>query len=177
MTLEHMLEMSKSLIGSIKDNLRVFTEKTRNTILPDDITHHRRPNSAGNLSSQARMQAMQMRASSGEDAFFDDDDDEGFDPNDFAFTRSRPNTVPRSPGGDGADEAAATGRTSGLSPRLTAMLVQQKSQLAGSAHWPTKRTLLNSMESIICGDLFVVDFYWVPQNTNTELIAKYYVSK
>jgi hypothetical protein len=177
MTLEHMLEMSKNLIGSIKENLREFTEKNQNSMIPDDITHHRRPNSAGNLSSQARMQAMQMRASSGEDAFFEGDDDEAYDPNDYAFTRSRPTTAPRSPGEDSATGDEGTAGSPSRNPRITALLMQQKSQLTGAASWPTKRTLLNSMESIICGDLFVVDFYWVPQHTTTELIAKYYVSK
>lgn len=44
-------------------------------------------------------------------------------------------------------------------------------------HWPTQRTLLHRMESIIKGDLYVLDYTWVPKHRNTELTARHYISR
>jgi hypothetical protein len=165
MTLKNMLEVSKSLIGSIQQNLREFAEKSHDSRLPDDITLHRRPNSAGALAGLTAAAHSSGAGLNGEERFFEDDGDEAaFDPNDYAFTR-------RSPSARGArrDSRSAATSSPGRAPFSPA--------LGATTAWPTKRTLLNSMESIICGELFVVDFYWNPSKTNTELIAKYYVSK
>lgn len=170
LTLKSMLEMSKNLISSIQHNLREFAEKNPDTLPPDDITLHRRPNSAGALASLHHTHTHSSGAGVGigEEKYFEDDGDENaFDPEDYAFTRTKPvNTAPTS--SDGGVPSPSR------SQQLTAMLHAQQT---GSAAWPTKRTLLNSMESIICGELFVVDFYWNPQKTNTELIARKYVTK
>lgn len=176
MTLKNMLDVSKNLIGSIQENLREFAGKNHDFHLPDDITLHRRPNSAGALAGHSSSGAGIGR--SGEERFFEDDgDDQAFDPDNYAFTRRSPGgsaSGSRNQGGDDLQTVAPSSPS--RSAQLTA-LMQSHAQPSGSAAWPTKRTLLNSMESIICGDLFVVDYFWNPAKTSTELIAKNFVSK
>lgn len=200
-TLKNMLEMSKNLIGSIQQNLKEFAERNQDTVMPDYIGDHRRPNSGGVLSSLA----FATTSASVEEVYIEADEEEErpFDPDDYAFKRSRlmPSS-PRSPGkaGNATDSGGAnspakgggSGSGSGLnSPNRSAKLkmsssqsnhsnlaalLQQYGQMANTG-WPARRCTLHSMESIICGELFVVDYIWVPQKMNTELVAKLYVTK
>lgn len=182
MTLKGLLDVSKSLIGSIQQNLREFSDKHKDhdNRIADDVTLHRRPNSAGGASrpgsaagTLSRMGGTSTVGTAREEKFFEDDgEDPVFDPNDYAFTRRSPSAGRA----DRGDSRPASTTSPGRSAQLNAML-QSNGHLSGPASWPTKRTQLNSMESIICGELFVVDFYWNPAKTCTELIAKYYVSK
>lgn len=172
MTLKNMLEMSKTLISNIQQNLQEFGMKKHDHHLPDDITLHRRPNSGGMAAG------VNSRTTNADVFSFEDDEDERtFDPEDYAFTRT---SSPGRASPTNFTNTNAGGSNQHKSRRdqqnLTATLLAQ--HLAGSSSsWPTKRTLLNSMESIICGELFVIDFFWSPQRTATELIAKYFVSK
>ena len=174
-TLQGMLDMSKSLIGSIQQNLREFAEKTETSLIPDDISEHRRPNSAGILSGHRSRSAAEGAAGGG---YYDEDEDEsGFNVCDYAFT-SRPGSAMQQQQEEAGENATETGspspkaRSAAATKKLHAHLLGQ-----GTGGWPTRRTLLTSMESIICGQLFVVDFYWLPQKTSTEIIAKSFVNK
>lgn len=182
-TLKNMLEMSKNLIGSIQQNLKEFAQR-QDTMTPDYIGDHRRPNSGGLLSSMAF-------TSTAEEVYIEADEEEErpFDPDDYAFNRSRVGS-PRSPEKLGMGNTMGSARGPGspsrsgklaLSPSQInhsnlAALLQQYGQMSNTG-WPAKRCVLHSMESIICGELFVMDYIWVPQKMNTELVAKLYVTK
>ena len=173
-TLQGMLDMSKSLIGSIQQNLREFAEKTETSLIPDDISEHRRPNSAGILSGHRSRSAAEA---TGGGYYEEDEDESGFNVCDYAFT-SRPGSAMQQQQEEAGENATETGspspkaRSAAATKKLHAHLLGQ-----GTGGWPTRRTLLTSMESIICGQLFVVDFYWLPQKTCTEIIAKSFVNK
>jgi len=167
-TLKNMLSMSRTLISSIEKNLQDFGRE-HSTLMPDYISDHRRPNSGSALATMGT-NASNLTAS-GEDNYFEEEEEErSFDPRDYAFNQSlRVDTASPAP------TKSASGRRSPNRNRNVMRINQQQGLSANS--WPTKRCVLHSMESIICGELFVIDYVWVPEKKNTELIAKNYVDK
>ena len=170
-TLKNMLSMSRTLISSIEKNLQEFGRE-HSALMPDYISDHRRPNSSSALATMGTNTS--NLPPSGEDNYFEEEEEErSFDPRDYAFNQSlrvdTTNTTAPAPA------RGSPGRRSPNRNRNVMRLNQQQGLSANS--WPTKRCVLHSMESIICGELFVVDYVWVPEKKNTELIAKNYVNK
>lgn len=160
-TLKNMLEVSRNLIGSIERNLKEFGQ-SHDALMPDYISDHRRPNSAGALAALAGSSAT-------EEVYFEEEEEEhAFDARDYAFNRA---TRAASPVADAPADSPVR-----RSPTRNVMSISHMHGLSATA-WPTKRCVLHSMESIICGELFVVDYIWAPDKKNTELVAKYYVNK
>lgn len=159
-----MLEMSRNLIGSIERNLKEFGENSNDIAMPDFIGDHRRPNSAG---------AIAALGNSMEEMYFEEEEEEHpFDPSDYAFKRGTTR-----PSSSSAASSALLTNPSSPGQRSPTQPMSSPLHSVSNSSWPTKRCVLHSMESIICGELFLVDYIWVPERKNTELVAKYYVNK
>lgn len=159
-TLKNMLEVSRNLIGSIEKNLKEFGQ-SHDALMSDYISDHRRPNSASALAA--------LTGNATEEVYFEEEEEEHpFDARDYAFNRA---TRPQSPIPGPPNESPSR-----RSPNRNMMSITHMHGLSATV-WPTKRCVLHSMESIICGELFVVDYIWVPDRKNTELVAKFYVDK
>jgi hypothetical protein len=213
-TLRNVLELSKNIVTSIQQNLREFSERNQDAVMPDSILDHRRPKSGqmGSGAAAGIMGAGGMGMGMGalNPAYFEEDEgDNIFDPEDYAFMRREKRRGGAGAGGSGggggggAGEAKRSGSpvkagaggggysTAGndadthevvscSSPSKTAGAGAANSGSHGTGTgtgWPTKRTVLHSMEFIIGGLLFVSDYTWIPQKMLTEVVAHHFINK
>jgi hypothetical protein len=211
-TLRNVLELSKNIVTSIQQNLREFSERNQDAVMPDSILDHRRPKSgqmgsgaaAGMMGAGGTGMGMGMGALN--PAYFEEDEgDNIFDPEDYAFmrrekrrggaggggggeTKRSGSPVKAGAGGGGysttGNDADAHEVVSCSSPSKTAAVgagaANSGSHGTGTGTgtgWPTKRTVLHSMEFIIGGLLFVSDYTWIPQKMLTEVVAHQFISK
>ena len=130
-----------------------------------------------------------------EELYFEEEEDVAtFDMEDYAFSRARRPTRNLGPspvlgshammhGGANNNtnnmHISSSGRHSPHAINASAAAVAVGGSIGSSSNspWPTKRCVLHSMESIIGGKLFVIDYSWNPLKMCTELVAQQFVSK